>query len=225
VPTHESGSRSTISQTTFRRGDPVVWRSIPRNAREVHAVLGFTGVIDDSDLVALFIAPGWPTMRRTGVLGGGPRGRMLVKPDGGHALHPWVENEALVLYRPGEAHSVWLYWRAADHEFREWYVNLEEPWRRTSIGFDSRDNLLDIVVAPDLASWHWKDEDELAWAVGIGRHTAEEAAAFHREGKRAMEQLRRHAFPFDRDWPSWKPEPDWSAPSLPHGWNVYIDGS
>lgn len=188
----------------------------------MHAVLGFTVVVDDPDLIALFIAPGWPTMRRTGVRGAGPRGRMLVKPDGGHALSPWVENEALMLYRPGEAHSVSLYWSAADHVFREWYVNLEEPWQRTPIGFDSRDNLLDIVVAPDLATWKWKDEDELAWAVSSGRHTADEAAAFRREGERALSGLLRRAYPFDRDWPSWTPDPRWSAPDLPAGWNVYM---
>ena len=188
-------------------------------------MLGFTVVIDGPDLIALFIAPGWPTMRRTGVRGGGPRGRMLVKPDGGHALSPWIENEALVLYRPGEAHSVWLYWSGADHRFREWYVNLEEPWRRTPIGFDSRDNLLDIVVAADLSTWEWKDEDELAWAIDSGRHTADEAIAFRHEGHRALEQLRRGAFPFERDWPNWKPDHRWSAPNLPSGWNTYIESA
>jgi len=202
-----------------------VWRSIPRIAREVHAVLGFTVVLDNPELIALYIAPGWPTMRRTGVLGGGPRGRMLVKPDGGHALQPWVDNEALVLYQPSDGYSVWLYWHAESHTFREWYVNLEEPWRRTPIGFDSRDNLLDMVVAPDLATWHWKDEDELAWGVMSGRHTAGEAVAFRREGERALEKLRNHAFPFDRDWPSWTPDPAWRSPRLPSGWNVYIESA
>jgi len=202
-----------------------VWRSTPRTGREVHTVLGFTAVVDNPDLVALFIAPGWPTMRRTGVFGGGPRGRMLVKPDGGHAPRAWVENEALVLYRPRDAHSVWVYWRAADHEFREWYINLEEPWRRTPIGFDSRDNLLDMVVTPDLSEWRWKDEDELAWGVESGRHTADEALAFRREGERALKILRRRSFPFDRDWPSWKPDPDWRAPILPAGWDAFIDNS
>lgn len=186
-------------------------------------MLGFTVVVDDPDLIALFIAPGWPTMRRTGVFGGGPRGRMLVKPDGGHAPSPWVENEVLMLYHPGDAYSVSLYWRAADHAFRAWYVNLEEPWERTPIGFDSRDNLLDIVVAPDLSTWTWKDEDELAWAVERGRHTAQEAVAFRREGERALELLCRRAWPFDRDWQSWIAEPAWSAPELPRGWNAYIE--
>jgi len=222
-----SSPRSSADSThsPFARGTAVVWRSISRSAREVHAVLGFTVVADDPNLIALYIAPGWPTMRRTGVLGAGPRGRMLVTPDGGHALAPWVENEALVLYVLEDAHSVWMYWHPGDHVFREWYVNLEEPWRRTPIGFDSRDNLLDIVVAPDLSTWRWKDEDELAWGVSSGRHTAEEAVAFRREGERALERLHRHAFPFDRDWTSWRPDPAWSAPILPPAWNVYRDST
>ena len=120
---------------------------------------------------------------------------------------------------------MWLYWSGADHLFREWYVNLEEPWRRTPIGFDSRDNLLDIVVAPDLSTWEWKDEDELAWAIDSGRHTADEAIAFRHEGHRALEQLRRGAFPFERDWPNWKPDHRWSAPNLPSGWNTYIESA
>ncbi len=32
-----------------------------------------------------------------------------------------------------------------------WYVNLERRWSRTPIGFDSRDDVLDVVAAePDL---------------------------------------------------------------------------
>jgi hypothetical protein len=30
------------------------------------------------------------------------------------------------------------------------YVNLEDPWRRTAIGFDSWDHVLDVAVAPDV---------------------------------------------------------------------------
>ena len=147
---------------------------------------------------------------------------MLIKPDGGHELREWKDNDALVVYRPGDAHSVWLYWGAADHDFRSWYINLEEPWQRTAIGFDSRDNLLDILVAPDLSSWEWKDEDELAWAVENGRFPLEEAVGFRAAGERAIEQLLRRDPPFDRPWPDWRPDPGWSAPVLPRAWNEYV---
>ena len=206
----------------FGRGQGIVWRSVSRSQREVHTVLTFTVVTDTPDLTALFIKPRWPTMRRTGIRGGGPRGRMLLKPDGGHQMREWIENDALAVYRPGDAYSIWLYWRATDHVFRSWYINLEDPWQRTAIGFDSRDNLLDILIAPDLSSWQWKDEDELAWAVENGRYTSEEAATFRTQGERALERLRRREPPFDQDWPNWRPDPDWSPPVLPQGWNDYV---
>ena len=111
---------------------------------------------------------------------------------------------------------------AIDHDFRGWYVNLEEPWHRTAIGFDSRDNLLDIVIAPDLSSWQWKDEDELAWAVETGRHRLDEAATFCVEGERVIQRLRRREPPFDQPWPDWRPDPAWSAPVLPPAWKDYV---
>lgn len=45
-----------------------------------------------------------------------------------------------------------LFWDAASWAFRGWYVNLQEPLRRTAVGHDMRDQALDIVIAPD-GSW------------------------------------------------------------------------
>ena len=65
-------------------------------------------------------------------------------------------------------HSVLLLWTAGFGELLLWYVNLEEPLKRTAIGFDYLDQLLDIEIAVDLSSWKWKDEDELEAAVVRG---------------------------------------------------------
>ena len=51
-------------------------------------------------------------------------------------------------------------------------MNLEEPLKRTAIGFDYLDQLLDIEIAVDLSSWKWKDEDELEEAVARGDYDA-----------------------------------------------------
>jgi hypothetical protein len=32
-------------------------------------------------------------------------------------------------------------------------VNVQELLRRTPFGFDTADNVLDVVIAPDLSSW------------------------------------------------------------------------
>lgn len=76
----------------------------------------------------------------------------------------WVKTDVLMLVTPGAAHSVYAMWEQGHTRFRCWYVNLQEPLRRTSLGFDTMDHLLDVVVSHDRSEWRWKDEDELASA-------------------------------------------------------------
>jgi predicted RNA-binding protein associated with RNAse of E/G family len=70
-----------------------------------------------------------------------------------------------------------------------WYVNLEATWRRTTIGFDTQDLVLDVTVADDLSSWAWKDEDELAWSVSVGKYSPQQAEQIRGEGVRVMQAL------------------------------------
>ena len=62
----------------------------------------------------------------------------------------------LQLWPAGAAHAIWLF-------ATSWYVNLQEPFRRTAGGVDTADQLLDLVRTKD-GEWRWKDEDELAAA-------------------------------------------------------------
>ena len=81
-----------------------------------------------------------------------------------------------------------LLWTAEDRR-RVWYVNLQDPLRRTPLGFDTVDHALDVVVELDRSSWRWKDEEELAEAVRDGLFTPEEAADFRAWGERAVERI------------------------------------
>ena len=56
-------------------------------------------------------------------------------------------------------------WR--DGAFAHWYVNFEQPLRRTPVGFDTFDEKLDLIVRPD-GTYVWKDEDELEQAAALG---------------------------------------------------------
>ncbi len=47
-------------------------------------------------------------------------------------------------YRGSAAYSVIRTWCESDLRFNGWYVNLESPWVRTTVGFDSRDDILDV---------------------------------------------------------------------------------
>jgi predicted RNA-binding protein associated with RNAse of E/G family len=107
----------------------------------------------------------------------------------------------------------------SDDETPFWYVNLQAPLRRTPLGFDTVDHALDVIVELD-GSWAWKDEDELAEAVEQGLFTVEEAERFHADGERAIARILDREPPFDRDWSSWRPDPDWPMPTLQTGWNL-----
>jgi hypothetical protein len=78
--------------------------------------------------------------------------------------------------------------------------------------------VLDLTVAADLSAWAWKDEDELAWSVRVGKYSSEQAAAIRAEGVRVVRALETRAWPFDSDWSMWQPDPLWPIPTVPAGW-------
>ena len=104
-----------------------------------------------------------------------PAGVRLRIPEDEWALREDVWTlEVLRIVTPGARHSVLLLWSAGFQEFLLWYVNLEDPLVRTDVGFDYKDRLLDIEIAPDLSGWKWKDEDELEEAVARGIVTSQQ---------------------------------------------------
>ncbi|MGH2658205.1 MAG: DUF402 domain-containing protein, partial [Actinomycetota bacterium] len=106
-----------------------------------------------------------------------------------------------------------------DWSVRHWYVNLQDPLRRTAMGFDTVDHVLDAIVEQD-GSWRWKDEDELEESVRRGIFSPGETMAFRAEGERAVHRLRNREPPFDRDWTTWRPDPSWPIAELPPGWDA-----
>jgi len=96
-----------------------------------------------------------------------PEGAQFAFADG-HPLgpHPWSGRPAwqghgvLMLQRPGESYAVWHFWDGPQRDFAGWYVNLQEPFRRTTLGFDTQDLELDLW-APAEGGWALKDNDLL----------------------------------------------------------------
>jgi predicted RNA-binding protein associated with RNAse of E/G family len=129
----------------------------------------------------------------------------------------WYGGGRLLLAEPRTSHSICPSW-SDDGQFLGWYVNLEDPWRSSPLGFDTTDHFLDIWVFPD-RSWRWKDEDDLDEAVDVGLFTLEEARAIRAEGERVVERAEAGTAPFDEGWESWRPDPEWPLPLLPRGWD------
>ena len=96
-------------------------------------------------------------------------------------VESWTR-DAVVLARPGRAHSIYVFWR--EGAFEHWYVNFEEPLRRTPVGFDTFDQKLDLIVMPD-GTYRWKDEDELEQAAALGLLDPEAVRA---EAARVLEE-------------------------------------
>jgi hypothetical protein len=142
-------------------------------------------VEDGDDRTVVWVAPGTRYLR--------PERRLTMGEIAANEWVPseqaWTGNGALMIARRGDPYSIWLFW-ADDGTHASWYVNLELPWRRTEVGFDSRDHQLDVVVRRD-RSWRWKDEDELRDAVHVGLLTIEEGTGVRADGERVVAQLDR----------------------------------
>lgn len=205
----------------FAPGAPIAHRSVDLSSGTVMTVLGQIVVRDDPQVIATYMPLGSATKRRSGDRGAGPRGRQMLRWDGGYVDRPWERTSVLMIHRPGDGFSLWYAWDPADWRLAWLYVNLEEPWRHTRIGFDSRDLWLDLWARPGCAEWHWKDEDELAWAVDAGQCSAARAAAIRAEGERAVALITRREPPFDDEWRSWRPDPRWAPPDVPPDWNSF----
>jgi uncharacterized protein len=129
---------------------------------------------------------------------------------------PWTladhaaRDAVLALIRPDAHHSVWLTFDDAG-EFDYWYINFECDTRRTPIGFDTKDEKLDLIVKRD-GTLHWKDEDELAEAARRGLLDEDEV---RREAERVIADP-----PWPTGWEDWRPDPDWPLPELPPDWDA-----
>jgi hypothetical protein len=129
----------------------------------------------------------------------------------------YEEAHVLSFAWPETPYAVLLFFRP-DWTTWSWYVNLQDPPRRSAVGFDTMDHELDVIVELD-GSWRWKDEDELAEAIRLGVIAPEDERRLRTDGERAARRILDGDPPFDRDWSTWRPDPSWPAPELPPGWD------
>ena len=188
-----------------------VWRG------RVWAAQPFNVVEDSDEALTLYIPPG--SSRKRPVWADGSHARLPLE---GWLLRDEVWHGSGVLRPtiPGAAHGVLGFLNEDHTEILAWYVNLEEPLRRTPLGFDTMDLLLDMWVQPDLSSWRWKDEDELAEAVRLGVLTVPEAEAIRAEGERALKLIHDGTHLINREWQRWQPDRSQPVPQLPPGWDA-----
>ncbi|MEX2245783.1 MAG: DUF402 domain-containing protein [Dehalococcoidia bacterium] len=124
---------------------------------------------------------------------------------------------SLWLMEAGAHHAVWVSWREGGEHYG-WYINLQEPFRRTARGFQWMDLMLDVIVEPD-RRWHWKDEDDFQGMIGHNLIDDAKARAVRAEAESVIRRLEANASPFCDPWPDWRPDPAWRSPLLPPAWD------
>jgi hypothetical protein len=181
----------------------------------VVGALPATVLADAGVVVVLFVAGGatcaWPTVN-------GRPARELPLEERWSGEWGWAEREwrgpgLLIVHREGNGFALWHFVNE-DGSFAGWYVNLERPWVRTELGFDTRDHTLDVWVDAN-GGWRWKDEDELESAVAHGWFSRAEADTFRAEGERVVAE-----WPFPTGWEDWREPEGWEPATLPPGWDA-----
>ncbi|PWH07324.1 hypothetical protein DEO23_01350 [Brachybacterium endophyticum] len=206
-------------------GAHVVQRSV-RDFVETGPAVGFAvgGMVleDTRHHIVLMTVPGSGMAGRNGP-GSGPSGR-LVAPgdwDGSYRLGAWRGTTVVRVHCPGENWSVWRWHDGADWT-RQWYGNLEAPWRRTPLGYDMQDWALDVVAQGDPATEDWqvamKDEDELEWLVERGVASREVADRIIDTGRELRGLFERREGAVGEDWSAWVPPAGAAPVDLPCGW-------
>ncbi len=198
----------------FQPGDTAVLRNV--RSGWVPWIAPVRVVQDSGDFVALFLDIG-TRYRRPADTGGHPTRDYINASTSVEAT--WTDHRALHLIRGGESHSTVAMWDAAG-KFVCWYVNFQEPFTRTDLGFDTLDLTLDLVIQPDRIGWHWKDEDEFESGITAGWYTRSQLEHLKAYGLSIGESARAGESPFSDGWEQWRPDPGWTIPTLPEGWEV-----
>jgi Protein of unknown function (DUF402) len=127
---------------------------------------------------------------------------------------PWRDNTVLTRVSAGDWFSVHRFYDGGQQP-GVWYVNFERPAARTPLGYDTCDLCVDLVVAPDLASYQWKDEDEYAVGREAGFISDDEHENVQQARATVLQMLARGLGPFAGDWSVWRRDPSWPPPVLP----------
>lgn len=126
---------------------------------------------------------------------------------------------SLIVASPDDWFSVKLTQSDAG-DFTPTYVNIQRPYRRSMLGYDTDDLCLDLVVQED-GSHAIKDEDEFNERCSLGLYAEQEQRAILAARDAAIERIESRSGAFDGSWRTWRASDDWPRdPALPQTWDT-----
>lgn len=125
------------AQARFAYGDVIVLRYITTDGR-IEMCWPCRVVQDGPDILAIYIAAG--SLYKAGPKKAAAEKRRMHKSKVPPGEYVW-RRETLRLMLPGRRHSVFLFWDdvGGRRTFSYYFVNMEEPFRRTAAGIDTQD--------------------------------------------------------------------------------------
>jgi hypothetical protein len=176
-------------------------------------------VVQDSDeLTALYQPEGTPILRWQMDEGRSVE-PLTARMDALRLIYPELPYHVTLWFDAGTGVPPWFqpYFGGGKGRFRGWKVDMSAPHRRTALGFDTTDDVLDIILRPD-DSWYIKDDEELVGYTQSGVYTQAEADRIREYCRAVVPLIESKAPPFDDEWVDWRPAPGMSAPRAAKGW-------
>jgi hypothetical protein len=188
--------------THFRPGERIVIREVLND--KVWTVRPVTVQEDSDTQIVTWLAPGASIDYPVGV----KHGRTCISMwlSGEWDLYPKEFHPPGVLRIAPRDAPYEVFAPMIDGGVQWWYVNFQRPLRRTTLGFDTMDEMLDLVVSPDCREWQRKDADEMELAVDMGFLSRSDAQRIERNCHAVEKSLARGDVPWDRTWATWRPD-------------------
>jgi predicted RNA-binding protein associated with RNAse of E/G family len=199
-----------------RAGETVVWRDVFRGrivcARPMRVVTA------SDDLIVCSLSAGTPVKVHSTYKSG--RRKQYIED---LATGDWTLQDAtwhstnMLMFSPANAwYAACMFFDAERGQFLHYYANFQRPRYRTSIGFDTFDLCLDIMIPPG-GEWRWKDEDEFARAVELGLLSSDEERSVRAAGEEVIGMIEARRAPFDGGYVNWR-APAALLTAFPVGW-------
>jgi protein associated with RNAse G/E len=203
----------------WKYGDEIAWRGIYRN--QVWHAVSTVVVKDTLQELVLALMPGAECMVEESYARGKKNGkrRWDFKQEAWKLERfPWRTNRLLYILEPEKYYSPIFFWDHETDRFLCYYINFQLPFERSHCAINTLDLDLDIVIHPDF-SYEWKDIDDYEKGIETGVILPEWVDKIEAAKTEILDKLEKRHYPFDGSWLDWKPDPDWSPPTLPEYWD------
>ena len=72
-----------------------------------------------------------------------------------------------------------------------------------------------------LGRWDAPSRQQLSLEQRVCVYMSDEAPLLEDRTVRLVERIEMRQWPFNTEWPNWRPDPSWAAPAIPHGWRPH----